>query len=85
MRSEERLRESYNKQKEAFEVSRAKKLSNLELRQKQVQDKLIRLQNELSKVQKQIQEEQMKEFQSFQVFQERAIVQSKQSRQEEVS
>lgn len=85
MRSEERLRESYNKQKEAFELAQVKKLNNLKLRQEQVEDKLKRLQNELNRVQEQVQEEKLKEFPSFQTFQERAIEQSQQSRQKTVS
>lgn len=85
MRSEERLQESYNKQKEVFDNARKKKISNLETRKEQIQTKLQHLEAELNKVSLQIQEEEKKKFLPFSVFQEKSKEQSKQSRTSKIS
>jgi predicted nucleic acid-binding Zn-ribbon protein len=85
MRSEERLQESYNKQKEVFETARKKKIYNLEVRKQQIKAKLQNLETELRRVEYQIQEEEKKAFQPFSTFQEKSKLQSQQSRTSQIS
>lgn len=85
MRSEERLKVSYGKQKDVFESAKKKKISNLEDRKRQLEEKIEHLNYELETTKRLIQEEAEREFCSFRDFQERATLQSQQTRAKIVS
>lgn len=55
MRSEERLKVSYGKQKDVFESARKKKISNLEDRKRQLEEKIEHLNYELETTKRLIQ------------------------------
>lgn len=80
MRSEEKLRKSYEKQKEIFETAKERKIQNLRMRSKQISQKIEKLQDQQSETEKLIVKEQERNFHSFQDFQQRASEQSESKR-----
>jgi hypothetical protein len=85
MRSEERLKQSYEKQKEIFEGAKQRKLGNLRIRRQQIQTKLLSLQSQLQEVEELIIKEEDRTFQPFSDFREKALLQSEQKRTERIS
>lgn len=85
MRSEERLKTSYEKQKELFDGAKKKKLVNLRTRHQQIQAKITSLQSQLQEVEEQIFREEGRTFQPFSDFREKALTQSEQKRTERIS
>lgn len=79
MKTENSLRKSYEKQKAEFDAAREKKIKNLELREQQVKEKLLKLEAELSKISMAMSKEKSKTFQSFEDFFRTAKKNSEQS------
>lgn len=80
MRSEERLRKSYEKQKEIFETAKDRKIQNLKSRSEQISQKIQVLQDQLAETETLIMKEQERKFLPFQDFQQRASEQSESKR-----
>jgi uncharacterized protein YlxW (UPF0749 family) len=85
MRSEDKLLESYKKQEEVFLTSKQKKIENLQQRKEQISEKIKKLTLELNRTEEVLSRETQKEFIPFRDFQERAILQSKQTREKKTS
>lgn len=85
MRSEDRLKVSFEKQKDVFDSAKKKKISNLEERKRQLEEKIKKLNFELESTERLLQEEAEREFCSFRKFQERAAQQSQQTREKNLS
>lgn len=80
MRSEERLKKSYEKQKEIFEEAKKRKIQNLTKRSVEISQKIKSLQDQLTETENQLKKEQEKNFRSFQDFLSRASEQSQSKR-----
>jgi cell division protein FtsB len=80
MRNEEHLHASYEKQKQLFETAKTRKIQNLQERQKQIKQKMEKLNSELRNTEELLEKEREREFCSFRIFQERASTQSAQKR-----
>lgn len=76
MRSEEKLRKSYEKQKEIFETAKDRKIQNLKSRSEQISQKIQKLQEQQSETERLLLKEQERKFLPFRDFQQRASEQS---------
>lgn len=80
MRSEERLKKSYEKQKDIFEEAKKRKIQNLTKRSVEISQKIKSLQEQLTETEVQLKKEQERNFHSFQDFLSRASEQSQSKR-----
>lgn len=81
MKSNDALQNSYEKQKEAFEVARNKRIRNREIQIEQINLKIQSL--EAARIRLEIQNKEEREFESFDSFRLKAERQSRLQKQQE--
>lgn len=83
MKSEQKLKLSYNKQKLLFEEAKEKKISNLRKREEEISQKIEKLQRQLHETQQQEQKELARSFRDYEDFRQAAQQQSNSKRDPE--
>lgn len=68
MKNEERLKNSYEKQKVLFEDAKNRKIQNLRKRKQQIEEKVTKLQMQISDLDREISEASGSSFQSFEDY-----------------
>lgn len=79
MKSEERLRSSYELQKKIFDEAEARKLANLEEKRKVLVSKREDIDAQIEKIDDRLKNK--KEFEDFESFRQKSLDQSKQSKE----
>jgi cell division protein FtsB len=80
MRSENKLKESYQKQLELFNSSKEKKLDNLSKRKNEISQKISKLQTQLAEIEKQEEIESRRSFRTYEDFLQQSRRQSNEKR-----